>query len=61
MKRKVRIHLTDGTTIDGLLVKDRRWVKLYDASHVESADRSIPLTGHVEIPREKILYRQEIK
>lgn len=59
-KRRVRIHLVDGKSIDGLLVRNRKWLRLYDASYVESAERSIALDGHVEIPREKVLYLQEV-
>lgn len=61
VKKRVRVFLTDGKTLDGLLVKRRSWLKLYDASYVESQERSIALDGHVEIPREKVLYLQEIK
>lgn len=59
-KRRVRIHLTDGKSIDGLLVGNRKWLKLYDAAYVESADRSLAIDGHVLIPREKVLYLQEL-
>ena len=61
-KRRVRLHL-DGTdaSIDGVLLGC--WGGHYVLTLprvVEAEDRSVPLEGMVEVPRERVLFVQVI-
>ncbi len=59
-KRLVRIHLEgDKPTMEGILVGcwGGHYV-LLRASIYEAAERSISLTGHIEVPRESVLFVQ---
>lgn len=61
-KQLVRIHF-DGNdlSIEGILMQttDRHYI-LANAHHIASADTSFPLDGHAWIPRERVLYLQEL-
>lgn len=59
LKKKVRIYIQDGPTYEGVLAGRTRhtWI-VWDPSVVTTDDKQ-PLqkvSGHVEIPRERVLY-----
>ncbi len=61
-KKKVRVYIQDGPTIEGILAgRTKREVILW-APKVLSAEQEKPVevSGHVEIPRERVLWWQVI-
>jgi ribosomal protein S16 len=58
-KRKVRVHLKDGPTIEGLLIKRRPVYLIYAPKAITETDgRPAELIGHVEIERENVAFYQ---
>ena len=58
-KRKVRVHLKDGPTIEGLLIKSRPVYILWAPQAITETDgRPADLLGHVEVPRENVAFYQ---
>lgn len=62
-KRRVRIHMhrPEAPSVEGILAG--RWGGHYvvlAAKVLEAEDRSIALDGHLEIPRENVLFVQVI-
>jgi hypothetical protein len=58
-KKKVRVHLKDGPTIEGLLIKSRPVYLIYAPKAITETDgRPAELIGHVEIPRENVAFYQ---
>lgn len=63
-RRKVRMHIQDGPSIEGFLEGRTRteyivWCpKVLDPDEV--GDQAVAVSGHVEIPRERVLYYQVI-
>jgi hypothetical protein len=59
-KRLVRLHLdNDQPSVEGILAG--RWSGHYvllAASVYEGSDRSVSLTGHLEVPAERVLFVQ---
>lgn len=50
-----------GFSVEGVLVEmNARHYVLANAAHVEAADRSVPLDGRTWVPRERVLYLQEL-
>lgn len=65
--RKVLLHTIDelgrpGPTIEGVLVREgwRRDFVLWCPKYHEGEDSTVSLSGHVEIPRERVLFKQII-
>lgn len=57
-KRTVRVHIEDGPTIEGVLAARTRTAYVLWAAKLLGETRPIELSGHVEIPRERVLYYQ---
>jgi hypothetical protein len=58
-KRKVRLHLKDGPTIEGLLIKRRPVYVLWAPKAITETDgRPADLLGHVEVERENVAFYQ---
>jgi hypothetical protein len=58
-KRKVRVHLKDGPTIEGLLIKRHPVYVLWAPQAItETAGQPTDLLGHVEVPRENVSFYQ---
>lgn len=58
-KRKVRIFIQDGPTYEGILAGRTRHEYILWAPRVVTGDGKQPtveVSGHVEIPRERVLY-----
>lgn len=62
-KRLVRVHFNNQeTTIEGLLCgRFAGHYVLQVANVLEAADRSVNLDGKVKIPRENVLFYQELR
>jgi hypothetical protein len=60
-KRKVRLFVQDGPTIDGVLVgrtrKDRDYI-VWAPRVVEDDERTHVVSGHVEVPVGRVLWVQ---
>jgi len=61
-KRKVRMHLQDGPSIEGALAARTRHGYLLWAPKLVTDDEqpAVEVEGHVEIPRERVLWWQVI-
>lgn len=61
-KRKVRVYVQDGPTIEGILACRTRHAYVIWAPRVIPGDglEPIEMSGHVEIPRERVLYYQVV-
>lgn len=60
-KKVVRVHQTDGPTIEGILVsRAGRHLMLVGARVWETPDASYSLDGTVTIPRERVAFWQEM-
>ena len=61
--KRYALHMKDGQpTLEGLLVRrGRRFYTLIAAAIVEDEDRTNPLAGHIEVPRENVYVLQEIE
>jgi hypothetical protein len=59
-KRKVRLYLQDGPTIDGILAGRTRSEYIVWAPKVVTSEKTdaVEVTGHVEIPRERVVWYQ---
>jgi hypothetical protein len=58
-KRKVRLHLKDGPTIEGLLIKRRPVYVLWAPKAItETSGAPTELVGHVEVPVENVAFYQ---
>jgi hypothetical protein len=58
-RKKVRVHLKDGPTLEGLLVQRRPVYLLYAPKAITETDgRPAELIGHVEIERENVAFYQ---
>lgn len=60
-RRKCRFHLTDGPTIEGILERRTRHEYIVWAPKVltgEPDELEVAVSGHVEIPRENVLFYQ---
>lgn len=58
-KRKVRLHLKDGPTIEGLLIERRPFYVLWAPKAITETDgRPTDLLGHVEVERENVAFYQ---
>lgn len=56
---KARLHLQDGPTIEGILVAEtRRTYVVWCPKVLEEEDATVTVSGHVEIPRERVLFVQ---
>lgn len=59
--RRVALHMKDDTTVEGLLVKrTRNSFVLIKAALVQDVERTVELSGHVEVPRENVYLLQEL-
>ena len=61
--RKVRMYLQDGPTIEGVEAGKTRTDYIIWAPKVvtsEKDDDAVEVSGHVEIPRERLLWKQVI-
>ena len=63
-KRRVRLHLADGPPVEGVMVARPRsrsgYFALSDSAVVTSPGETTA-TGHVEVPRERVLFYQELR
>lgn len=62
-KRRVRMHVQDGPSIEGVLTARTRHEYVLWAPKVltgEDAQPEVAVSGHVEIPRERVLYYQVV-
>lgn len=61
-KRKVRLYVQDGPTIEGVLAgRTRREMIIWAPRIVESeGEAPVEVSGHVEVPRERVLWWQVI-
>lgn len=60
-KRKVRIYIQDGPTIEGVLAgKTRSEYIVWAPRVVRDGDDPVVVSGHVEVPRERVLWYQVI-
>lgn len=65
-KRKVRMYVQDGPTIEGVLAgRSRHEYIIWAPRLIEDDDRSrnsapVKVSGHVEIPRDRVLWYQVI-
>lgn len=62
-KRKVRIHVQDGPSIEGVMAGKTRDTYVIWAPKVLTGDEASPaveVSGHVEIPKIRVLYFQVI-
>lgn len=58
-KRKVRLHLKDGPTIEGLLVARRpEYVVWAPQAITDTGGLPSDLLGHVRVPRENVAFYQ---
>jgi hypothetical protein len=60
-KRKIRAYIQDGPTIEGIFAGRTRHAYLVWAPKIVTGDDtepSVEVAGHVEIPRERVLYYQ---
>jgi hypothetical protein len=57
-KRLVRVHQADGPTIEGILLQRRPDYRLAAPKLLEEEDRTVPMDGEAEIPRERVLFVQ---
>lgn len=60
-KRKVLLHLDKGPSIEGLLVREgwrKDFVVWAPKVHDEAEDATVTVSGHVEVPRERVLFKQ---
>ena len=57
-KRLVRVHQTDGPTLEGILLQRRPDYRLAAPKLIEAEDVTLPLDGEVEIPRERVVFVQ---
>lgn len=60
--RKVRIYLQDGPTIEGVLAGKTRTEYIIWAPKVVTGEKddAVEVSGHVEIPRERVLWYQVV-
>jgi hypothetical protein len=60
--RKVRMHVQDGPSIEGVLAGKTRTTYILWAPKVLTGEKDDPVevSGHVEIPRERVLWFQVI-
>jgi hypothetical protein len=58
--RKVRVYLQDGPTIEGVLASRTRSEYVLWAPRIITGehDPEVEVSGHVEIPRERVLWYQ---
>ena len=62
MRKRFALHMKDDSpTIEGVLVKRSRREYILIAAQIMQQDRSIPMEGRVEVPREHVYCLQEIK
>lgn len=62
-KRRVRLYLQDGPTIEGVLAGRTRHVYIIWAPKVirsENPSDAVDVSGHVEIPKERVVWYQVI-
>ncbi len=62
-KRKVRMYVQDGPTIEGVLAGRTRREYILWAPKVITGEKQEPevaVSGHVEIPRGRVLYYQVV-
>ena len=62
-KRKVRMYIEDGPTIEGVLTyRTRHEYGLYAPKIIsgEKPDEAVVVSGHVEIPKDRVLFWQVI-
>ena len=59
-KRKVRLYLQDGPTIEGVLAGRTRHEYIIWAPKVVTGETTdaVEVSGHVEIPRERVVWWQ---
>lgn len=57
-RRQVRVHVQDGPTIEGVLADRTRHAYVIWAPKLLSGTQSTELSGHVEVPRERVLFFQ---
>lgn len=60
--RKVRMYIQDGPTIEGVLAGKTRTEYILWAPRIVTGDKDDPVevSGHVEIPRERLLWYQVV-
>ena len=60
LRRKclARVHQENGPTLEGILVARRPDYRLAAPKMIEGEDRTVPLDGDVEIPRERVVFVQ---
>lgn len=62
-KRKVRLYVQEGPTIEGILAGRTRHEYILWAPKIitgEEDEPSVAVSGHVEVPRERVLYYQVV-
>lgn len=63
-KRKVRMYVQDGPTVEGVLAaRTRHEYVIWAPKLIEEQDSRQPpveVSGHVEIPRERVLWYQVV-
>lgn len=63
-KRKVRMYVKDGPTVEGVLAGRTRHEYIIWAPRLiegdDSSDVPVAVSGHVEIPRENVVWYQVI-
>lgn len=57
-KRQVRVHVQDGPTIEGVLAARTRHAYVIWAPKVLTSTQPTELSGHVEVPRDRVLFFQ---
>jgi len=57
--RKVRLHLKDGPSIDGVLAGrcDGHYI-LWAPQVIEGSEATVSVSGHVEVPEANVLFLQ---
>lgn len=60
--RKVRMYIQDGPTIEGVLAGKTRTEYILWAPRIVTGEKDDPVevSGHVEIPRERLLWYQVV-
>lgn len=56
---KVRLYLQDGPTIEGILAAETpRDFVIWAPRVLEDEEATVAVSGHVEVPRERVLFKQ---
>ncbi len=57
-KHKVRVYIQDGPTIEGILAGKTKTEYILWAPKVLESENAVEVSGHVQVPRERVLWLQ---